>query len=532
MGDDEVTDVLVVGAGPTGLCAALTLLRSGVDVMIVDGKSGPTRESRALAVQARTMEIYAQLGVADRALGEAVAADAIVPGYGPRAFTPVPLRELGHGLTPYPHLYVLEQSRNERILSDALRTGGTPVRWGLHVDAVTIAAVGEPRVEAVLTANDGSSSVVRARYCIAADGGSSRVRELLGIPFLGATSAHTYYVADAVGVDGLVAGRMNMRLAGDDFLLTFPMGTGRDRLLGVVRTGDNPVATEDLEAAVRERLSGRFAVRYASLNWFSTYRVHHRIAARFRQGQVFLAGDAAHIHSPVGAQGMNTGIQDAHNLACKLGDVLTGGAPDRYLDRYESERRPVAKRLVASTDRVFSVITSPRPVARLIREHVVPVVAPVAPRIIQHLPGAARLFGALSQIRIRYPMGPPEGSGPSIRRLVREPAIGRRLLWNGENHECLRSLTWQLHAYDERLAERTHRIGDALGVEVHVFRTPGMNGLRPHRLYLVRPDGFVADSARPDRALERFRSALAAGPVPPSSDVSSPARTGTKQAHF
>lgn len=505
MGDDEVTDVLVIGAGPTGLCAALTLRRRGVDAILVDKKHGPTRESRALAVQARTMEVYAQLGIVDRALDEAVAADAIVPGYGSRAFTPIDLSELGRGLTPYPHLYVLEQSRNERILSDALTGLQAPPRWGLRLDALSLTADGPHRVEAVLTDDEGHSSVIRSRYCIAADGGSSRVRELLGIPFLGTTSPLTYYVADAVGVDGVAAGRMTMRLAGDDFLLAFPMGSGdRSRLIGVVRTEAGSVSPDDLEASVRQRLSRRFAVRYDSLNWFSTYQVHHRVAARFRQGPVFLAGDAAHIHSPVGAQGMNTGIQDAHNLACKLGDVLTGDASDGSLGRYEAERRPIARRLVASTDRAFGVITSPRPLARLIRGRVVPVVVPIAPLVVRRLPGASRIFGALSQIRIRYPSGSSGSGVRSAWERVRDPAVGRRLLWNGENHECLRSFAWQIHAYDERSAAPAHRLGEALGIEVHVFRTAGGTGLRPHRLYLVRPDGFVAASARTGRAAECF----------------------------
>ena len=334
-----------------------------------------------------------------------------------------------------------------------------------------------------------------ARYCIASDGAPSPVRDLLGIPFTGTTNPFTFYVADAVGVSGLVGDRMNMRITRDDFLLTIPMGTGgRQRLLGVVRNEAALDSSGALQAEVRRRLSDAFGVRYSSLNWFSTYRVHHRLADRFRQGPVFLAGDAAHVHSPVGAQGMNTGVQDAHNLACKLADVLLRRAPDSSLNGYESERRPVAARLVRTTDRMFGVVTSGRPLPRFIRSRIVPVVVPIAPRIAPRLPGASRIFGYLSQTRIRY----STLRGPS--RIV-----GRRLPWNGENYLPLRALSWQVHAYGLATAGDADRVAAALGVTAHSFRLPGPNGLKPGRLYLVRPDGFLAAEARPQDAFNQFR---------------------------
>jgi 2-polyprenyl-6-methoxyphenol hydroxylase-like FAD-dependent oxidoreductase len=496
------TEVLVVGAGPTGLVAALTLVRAGVRVEVVDGKRGPTRESRALVVQARTMEVYDQLGVIASALAHATRADSIVPGYGRRSFRPVPLRRFGEGLTPYPHLHVLEQSRNEELLVEALADAGAVVHWGETLADLVISTDPLP-VRATTTTEDGARHEIRARYCIGADGASSVVRSFVGIPFEGSTSEHRYYVADAVGVSGLVAGSANMRIAPDDFLLTFPMGAdGRNRLLGVVpATGlDQPV--DALEADVRRRLRTAFGVEYARLNWFSTYRVHHRAAARFRSGPVFLAGDAAHVHSPVGAQGMNTGVQDAHGLACKLVDVLRRGAVDDSLDRYEAERRPVAVRLVRTTDRMFTAVTSDRWLPRLMRDRVFPRVAPIATRIVQRAPGASRLFGYLSQVRIRYRMTDRPGHRES------DPVVGRRLPWNGRNYAVLRSLAWQVHAYSRRCASDAATIGDQLGCEAHVFDGPGPNGLRQDRLYLVRPDGFVAAAARPGEALGRFRSVV------------------------
>jgi 2-polyprenyl-6-methoxyphenol hydroxylase-like FAD-dependent oxidoreductase len=499
------TEVLVVGAGPTGLVAALTLARAGVRVEVVDGKPGPTKESRALAVQARTMEVYDQLGVIDAALADATVADSIVPGYGPRSFRPVPLRRFGEGRTPYPHLYVLEQSRNEELLVEALAGAGVTVGWGETLENLTTTDDPLP-VRATMTTSEGGRHAILSRYCIGADGASSRVRSLVGVRFEGSTSGHRYYVADAVGATGLVAGAANMRIAPDDFLLSFPMGPGgRNRLLGVVPDTDPGGSTDGLEAEVRNRLRNAFEVEYAASNWFSTYRVHHRAAARFRAGPIFLAGDAAHVHSPVGAQGMNTGVQDAHGLACKLVDVLRRGATDGSLDAYESERRPIAVRLVRTTDRMFTAVTSDRRFPRLVRDHVVARVAPLAAEIVQRAPGASRLFGYVSQIRIRYSMP------TSADRRRRDPVVGRRLPWNGGNYPVLRSLRWQVHAYDLRNATEARSAGHELGVEVHVFDQPGRNGLRSDRLYLVRPDGFVAASASSGEALARSASALGLG---------------------
>jgi hypothetical protein len=225
--------------------------------------------------------------------------------------------------------------------------------------------------------------------------------------------------------------------------------------------------------------------------------VHHRVAAAFRDGPFFLAGDAAHVHSPVGAQGMNTGLQDAHNLAFKLADVLRGRRRDRWLDRYEAERRPVAKRLVSTTDRLFGVITSQRRAAGVVRRLVVPLLAPVAVRALPRTRGGGRIFQYLSQIRIHYWMTPGAERAAAGRR---HAVVGRRLPWAGDNFAALRSLSWQVHAYGGMTAAE---IPD-LGVPVHVFPAAPSTPLRPGHLYLVRPDGFVAGESTPSAAMLDF----------------------------
>ncbi|MDY0910712.1 FAD-dependent monooxygenase [Microbacterium sp. CFBP9034] len=487
-------DVVVVGAGPTGLMLANCLVKLGVSSVLLDGKSGPTRESRALVHHARTMEIYDQLGMADRVLAEAEVASELVPGFEARRFGSIDLQRLAGGVTPYPHLYVLEQSRTERLLVDQLERLGGRVLWSHPVREINLHADG--RVEC--TTGGADIEVVRARYCVGADGSSSSVRELTGIPFEGKTNDHTFYVADAQHVEGLPAKSINLRFGVRDFLLAFPMGDEADhRLLGVVRGSADAVT----ESSTKETLRRVFHVTYASSRWFSTYRVHHRVAARFREGPVFLAGDAAHVHSPVGAQGMNTGLQDAHNLACKLGDVLAGTAGHAYLDRYGAERRPVARRLVSTTDAMFGVITSDRRIPRLLRGSVVRILAPIAASFVPRLVRSSRIFEYLSQTRIHYWMS---DAARRASRGRRGKVVGRRLPWNGDNYESLRTMTWQVHAYGRLDRRRVKRVARQLGLPVQFFPRVASRRIRSGSCYLVRPDGFVAAESRVNRAAEEF----------------------------
>ena len=485
--DDLRTDVLVVGAGPSGLMLAVCLARLGVDAVIVDGKEGPTRESRALAVQARSMELYDQLGLVDRVLAERSPATMLVPGTRGRVFGRLELRGLAEDTTPYREITVFEQSRNERLLVDALGEHGREVLWRHRLERLELvpgdsAANAAASVTATLAGPDGELAV-HARYCVGADGAHSPVREALGIPFEGITNEHTFYVADASGVVGLVDGAVNVRITEEHFLLAFPMGPGKQRLLGVVRDRDRDEHGELPESLVRALVRREFGVEYGDSAWYATYRLHHRLAARFRDGPCFLVGDAAHIHSPVGAQGMNTGLQEAHNLACAFADVLVGGMPEARLDRYEAERRPVGKILVATTDRAFAAVTSDSKLARFIRGRIVPRLGPVAFRLVPRLVGGRRVFGYISQTRIRYRVPDTPGT-------PRDDVVGVRLPWTGGNYDVLRSMQWQVHGYG--VPERAvRRIGAELGVEAHAFPPDPHRRLRVDRVYLVRRDGFV-----------------------------------------
>ncbi|SDT24158.1 FAD-dependent oxidoreductase [Microlunatus soli] len=478
---EKTTDVLIVGAGPTGLMAALVLAHAGVRAEIIDPKPGPTRESRALGVQARSMELYAQLGLVDQVVAGSTTAAALQLGWQDRPGRRVELTFLQQRVSDYPGLHVFEQSRNETLLYEALRARDREVRWGDRLVDLTVESDGVR----VLTDHDGELSRVNARWCIGADGATSMVRRQLDVPFDGVTDPGRFWVADVRQVRGLPDDVINLRFGTDDLLLSFPLGPGgHHRLLGVV--GD----AEPTAESVLPGVTTTYGISYGEIDWFAHYRVHHRVAARFRQGPVFLAGDAAHVHSPVGGQGMNTGLQDAHNLALAIADVVAGrtdpSGDELRLDRYQTERRPVARHLVDLTDRAFTLMSGRGGVRGVIRRQFATGLAPLVATVVPRLPARSRFGGYLGQTRIRYPMPSSD-----------DPVVGRRLPPAGDNHALLADFGWQLHRYGgTRQAGRDSADGIPgwLG-EPHQLPADPTGRLQPDRTYLVRPDGFVAASA-------------------------------------
>ena len=392
------TDVLVVGAGPTGLMLANQLARRGVRPLIIDRHPGPSVQTRALGVQARTLEIYAHLGIVERALDlgkRATGANIWVQG---RRAARIPLGDIGRDLSPYPFLLILGQDDNERLLGDALRIQGGAVQWNTELVGLTHEA---NQVRATLMQPDGTTAEVRAAWVAGCDGAHSAVRDLSGIAFEGAPYEHVFFVADTQVTGSMVPDELNVYLWREGFHLFFPMrGTDHWRIVGILPSdlrGRDDLTFEDVIPSVRQKAGTQLSFRACS--WYSTYRIHHRRAARFRNGRAFLLGDAAHIHSPVGAQGMNTGLQDAYNLAWKLALVVSGRAGAALLDSYEDERVPVAQRLLSTTDRAFSLVVSDSVLARLFRTRVLAKIMALAMRVesVQKL-----AFRTISQIGISY----------------------------------------------------------------------------------------------------------------------------------
>lgn len=417
------TDVLIVGAGPTGLMLANQLARRNVRAMIIDKNPGPSTQTKALGVQARTLEIYAHLGIAEDAVKRGARATGANMWAGGRRMARVPLGEIGREISPYPFLLILGQDENERLLAEALRRFNVAPQWNtelIHLEQT------EDHVTATLKHPDGATRAVTAGWVAGCDGAHSAVRRLSGIAFPGAPYDHVFFIADTRMTGPMVPGELNVYLWEDGFHLFFPMpGADHWRVVGIVPPALRARTDLEFDAVVPSiRQEAGLAVSIQSCDWFSTYRIHHRRAERFRNGRCFLLGDAAHIHSPVGAQGMNTGLQDAYNLGWKLALVASGRADGRLLDSFEAERIPVAERLLHTTDRLFALVVSDRRLAALIRTRVAARVLAVAMRIDRVRKLA---FRTISQTGIHYRNSPltqsPTGWPPDA------PRAGDRFPW-------------------------------------------------------------------------------------------------------
>jgi len=495
--------VLIIGAGPTGLVLALWLTRLGVRVRIVDKTGEPGTTSRAVAVQARTLELYRQVGLA----GAVVEAGVKVAGanlwVGGAKAARVPLGRMGEGLSPFPYALTYPQDLHERLLIERLDA------CGVHVERRTelIRFDQHPEtVRAVLRRPDGSEEICEAAYLAGCDGGHSTVREALATGFPGGTYSGLFYVADVDAAGPAADGEIHVDLEEADFLALFPLkGTGRLRLIGPATWEGDHGQRELTFDDVGKRAVGNLKLTITKVNWFSTYQVHHRVARRFHEGRAFLLGDAAHVHSPVGGQGMNTGIGDAVNLAWKLAAVLNGGARDSLLATYEAERIGFARRLVVTTDRAFTVVTKQGAVARWVRSRLVPALAPMLFRL---APVRRFLFRTVSQIGVNYRDAPLSvGAAGAVRG-------GDRLPWvetepGQDNFAPLASLTWQVHVYGNPRDGLAAACAE-LRLPVHLFewrQHMRRAGFRRAALYLVRPDGYVAladPHADPQRLRQYF----------------------------
>jgi hypothetical protein len=296
------------------------------------------------------------------------------------------------------------------------------------------------------------------------------------------TDDATFWVADLRGVRGLPDKSMAARFGDATFAVAFPLGpAGHTRLVALAPRDD--IGQQEALAAARADLG----LAYEGVDWFSSYRVHHRVATAFRKGSVFLAGDAGHVHSPVGGQGMNTGLQDAHNLALLLADVRQERLNTAALDRYEKERRPVAVMLVKVTDRLFGFIGRRNRRTALLRRRVSGIGAHLAPRLLSTRFGR-RIGGYLGQYRIRYRFAANNAPTPTW---AADPAVGLRLPPVHDNHVPLRTLAWQVHTYGTE-APRPELPAWIEGP--HHFPADQQGRLQAGRLYLIRPDGYTAAS--------------------------------------
>ncbi|MGH4033410.1 FAD-dependent monooxygenase [Actinomycetota bacterium Odt1-20B] len=496
-------EVLVVGAGPTGLTLALELARRGVPHAVIDLNEAPATGSRGKGLQPRSLEVLDDLGVIDEILATSTTGQPLRLHQGRELVVELGTAARARPGVPYPSLVLLPEWRVEQVLRERLVGFGGKVEYGAGL--VSFEQDGEGVV-----AELGNGETVGARYLVGCDGGHSTVRRLLGATLEGRTHEDQYFLVGDVTVDGLDSDAAYAWFGdGGSYLALSPLpnAEGAWQFQANVLPGpDGSVREPTLETfrlLFRER-SGRTDVTLREATWLSRYRFNARMVSDYRHGRVFLAGDAAHVHSPAGGQGMNTGIQDAYNLGWKLAAVL-GGAPDQLLDSYSCERVPVAAKVLADSSRGFESVFALRGARRFLRDHVIfPLVR--RPAVM------SRLLARTDQLGIAYRHSPltvasgprggvrPGDRAPDARGTTADGAPARLFDFTRGPHwtvlgfgaEAARGL-----AVLERgegpgigvrtcLAVRSGR-GDLVGPEA-----ADLYGARDGTLVLIRPDGHLA----------------------------------------
>ena len=356
------TDVLIVGAGPTGLTLAASLVSRGISTTVVDRQLAGSNTSRAAVVNARSLEVLEGLDVARRLVKEGIQAPRFTIRDGARTLIPIDFSTLP---TEYPYSLMVPQSTTERLLSDRLvELGGSVVR------PKTLTSVVQDGDGVTATFDDGDT--VRARYVVGADGIHSKVREQAGIGFEGGQYEESFLLADVRLTGEAPADEVILYWATAGLTVVAPLPGDIYRIVAPVPNAPENPSAPYVQEILDSRGPGKGRMVVTEVIWGSRFRIHHRVADTYRAGRLLLAGDAAHVHSPAGGQGMNLGIQDAVALGEALASVLDGG-PDSLLDAYSAARRPIARDVVAMTDRLTRLATLPR-IARPLRNAVFSVV--------------------------------------------------------------------------------------------------------------------------------------------------------------
>ena len=491
-------DVLIVGAGPVGLFLANECARRGLRWRIVETRPGQSIHSKALAIFPRTLEIFDMAGIAAPFLEAANRVTAVSVS--------VRDRRLAHMRfepeeTPYPFVAMVPQDVTEKLLVSELRRKG----GGVAYETTFVSAAPSGGAVTAILEHGGQRTAVSAAFLVGCDGAHSAVRHGLAIPFEGAAYEDTFLLADVETNEALPADELQLCPSEQGPAAIFPMSAVRRRIVATVERPEGDVPSLELVRRILAERAPR-ELEAKALHWSSYFRIHHRHVAHLRVGRTFLAGDAAHIHSPFGGQGMNTGLHDVWNLVWKLDLVLHGRGNERLLDSYETERLPVIRSVIAMTDAMTRVLGTPNRLAQALRDAVIPMVSRLAP--FQHA-----FVRRLSELGVAYPESPiVEGPG---KRYLDEAmrggrGVGSRFLLL--LHEGAGSAEW---AAADRLGRSRPDV-----LECRRTARPGVA--------LVRPDGYLAYSASRlgDEELGEVRTVLALQTSPGAERESGPVRPG------
>lgn len=390
--------VIICGAGPTGLMLAAQLVRFNINFLIIDKKSAPTTESRAVVVQARSMEIYEQMNLSDEIIANAEKADGLCFWRNGKKVGEAKFENLGSDVSPFDFVIMYEQSKNETLLYHHLQKNNYEVEWSTEFISYK-----EDGNNFIVTLKQGEKEIeITTTYLVACDGGNSKVRELAAIEFSGGTYENVFYVADTHIKAEVCNNSINFFVADDTFNLLFPMiGEKRFRAIGILPKQfyhQKEISFNDVSEQVKKDAELDFG--FNNTQWYSTYRLHHKKIESFNKGNIFFCGDAAHVHSPAGGQGMNTGLQDAYNLAWKLALVINNKAKETLLNTYHEERNPVAESLLKTTDRMFNIMSENKnKLNALVRMYLAPA---VLPSLMKFQVIRTAFFKIISQTEINY----------------------------------------------------------------------------------------------------------------------------------
>lgn len=472
------TDVLIVGAGPVGLFLANECARRGLRWRIAEAHATQTEHSKALAIFPRTLEIFDMAGIVAPFLKAANRATSVaIITHGRRLahmqFTPEE--------TPYSFVAMVPQDVTERLLAEELRKKDGAVEY----ETAFVSAVQHNDFVSVTLDHKGESLELTAAFVVGCDGARSTVRHLLNLPFAGGEYADSFMLADVETNDALPSNELQLCPSEFGPVAIFPMSATRRRIVATIdhAEGDAP-SLELAQQILKQR--GPAGIEAHALHWSSYFRIHHRHVAQMRVGRIFIAGDAAHIHSPFGGQGMNTGLHDVWNLVWKLDLFLHGHGKERLLESYSAERLPVIKNVIETTDHLTRIMGTPNKFAQALRNAVIPMVSRLAP--FQHA-----FVQRLSELGIAYG-GSPIIEGPGQRyfddSLRGGKGIGSRfLVMVGDDKASSTSAVEQ-------------QLGGSLNNLVE-FRPSSNKGLT-----LVRPDGYVAYSSSDRDSAAVLRSLL------------------------
>ncbi len=500
------TDVVIAGAGPTGLSLAAQLLRYGIDFIIIEKNEKTTDLSKAVVIQARTLEIFREIGLDQPAISQGRIAMAFNMYHHGKKRARLDLNGLGQGLSAYPYVLSLEQSKTEKLLASHLLENGKAIRWQSEFTGFEQSAGG---ITVHYKDADGKTQTIEASYLTGCDGASSPVRKAAGMDFSGDTIPKIFYVADTVlKSDVINTDELSAFLIDKGFILFFPMeGEGHYRIIGILPEVSEQEAEkltfDDIRSEVVKKVE--VPLEFEAVNWFSHYKVHSRKADCFRAGRCFIAGDAAHIHTPAGGQGMNTGIQDAYNLAWKLAYVLKGKASEEILETYDTERTANAKHLLKTTDRMFDFMAGGHWYSDFFRLRLFPLIA----GFISKNPAFNKLvFPLLSQIGIAYPE-----SGLTVKSSIGKVRAGDRMPYfelpgGGDIFDLLTAPEFKLLYFGKAKPEMERFADLGFSPKTIAFIPETIFGHSSEFYILVRPDNHISyigkDSGRIIEFLNRF----------------------------